>query len=518
MAKKINAKLVMELLGRGMSAREIYKTRGISRQSTRKVIDAMAETGLTWESASGMDEADVYDLLFPRQAEAKAAVLDTDYDYIHAELQRVGVTQKLLWEEYRDEAAAKGLAAVSYTSFCRGYRQYVTARNVTNHLEHKPGQVMEVDWSGPTMRLVDGVTGEVSKAYLFVATLPYSQYTYVEATADMRQNTWLLCHVHAYEFFGGVAVRCVCDNLKTGVTSHPREGEIVLNDAYEALGRHYMCAIMPTGVRKPKQKASVEGAVGRIATAVIARLRDREFSTLHELNAAIAERVEAYNAEPFQKREGSRRLVFEEVESAFLMPLPKAPFEVCEWVYGRTVNLDFHVVFEKNRYSVPYQHVRAKADLRVTDGTVDVYIGGQRVASHLRLPSFVQYRYRTYPSHMPPQFARQEWDERRILRWAREIGPATHEVVTKVFGSVQIPEQAYNPALAILNLAKRYSEAELEDACSYALSKVASPRCRFIKTVLASKAAGGGDRGGGEPDGGYIRGEGYYDYGKEGQR
>lgn len=148
MAKRINAKLVMELLGKGMSAREIYKTRRISRQSTKKVLEAMAATGLTWDEASKMDEAAVYDLLFPQQAQEKAAVLDADYGYVHSELQRVGVTQKLLWEEYRDEAGAKGLAAVSYTSFCRGYKRYVTGRNVTNHLEHKPGQVMEVDWSG----------------------------------------------------------------------------------------------------------------------------------------------------------------------------------------------------------------------------------------------------------------------------------------------------------------------------------------------------------------------------------
>ena len=177
---------------------------------------------------------------------------------------------------------------MSYGTFCRGYKAYVAARNVTNHLDHKPGQVMEVDWSGPTMRLTDPFTGEVAKACPFVATLPYSQHGYVEATADMRQSTWLMCHVRAYEFFGGVAVRCVCDNLKTGVVKHPRDGEVVLNEAYEALGRHYMCAIMPAGVRKPKQKASVEGTVGLFATAVIAKLRGREFGTLAELNEAIA--------------------------------------------------------------------------------------------------------------------------------------------------------------------------------------------------------------------------------------
>jgi transposase InsO family protein len=170
-----------------------------------------------------------------------------------------GVTQKPLWEEYRDEAGAKGSAAVSCTSFCRGCKRCVTGRNVTNHLEYKPGQAMEADRSGPTMKLAIEATGEVGKARPFVATLPYSQYTYVETTADMKQNAWLLCHAHACELFGGVAVRCVCDDLKTVVAKHPREGEVVPNEAYESLRRHHMCAVMPTGARRPRQKPSAGG-------------------------------------------------------------------------------------------------------------------------------------------------------------------------------------------------------------------------------------------------------------------
>lgn len=173
----------------------------------------------------------------------------------------------------------------------------------------------------------------------------------------------------------------------------------MLNEAYEALGRHFMCAIMPAQPRKPKQKASVEGTVGKIVTAVIARLRDREFATLAELNEAVLECVGAFNSAPFQKRDGSRASVFGLVESEFLSPLLAGPLEVCEWVYGRAVNLDFHAVFEKNRYSVPCRHVGSRADLRVTAGTVDVYIGGERVASRPRLPSYAQYRYQTDPSH-----------------------------------------------------------------------------------------------------------------------
>lgn len=513
MAKKIRAKLVLELLHDGLSGREIRQTRRIAPQSIKKVREAAEERGITWERVEGMSEDDVYDMLFPDQAAAREACAQVDYDYVHAELQKVGVNLTLLYEEYVDEAKAEGLASKSYTTFTRGYSEYVIAKNVTNHLEHKPAQAMEVDWSGAKMRLVDPFTAEVTRVSLFVAVLPYSQCTYVEATLDMKQNTWLKCHVNAWDYFGGVAVRTICDNLKTGVTARPRDGEVVLNDAYEALGRHYRTAIMPTQVRKPKQKASVEGAVGKMATAVIARLRNREFHTLGELNSAIREQLAAFNARPFQKREGSRKLVFDEVESAFLEPLPDVPFEVCDWVYGRTVALNFHVSFEKNCYSVPSRLVGKKVDLKVTDSTVQAYFGGERVASHPRLPGCLSYRYQTDPAHMPAGFDRPAWDEARMTGWAREVGPATADVVARIFGVVDIKEQAYNPVLAVLNLSKAYSEPELEAACEYALTKTPNPRCKFLKTVLASNAAKAKpDEGCDESSsGGYIRGEGYYE-------
>ncbi|MDO4539025.1 MAG: IS21 family transposase [Coriobacteriales bacterium] len=508
MAKRIRAKLVLELLEKGMTGREIRSTRHISQRSVKLVREAAERAGVTYGDVADLPDQEVYDLLFPAQKVAREAYAEPDWELVHSELQRDGVTLKLLWEEHCDDAGQRGLVAKSYNTFCRGYKSWVTARGVTNHLEHKPGQVMEVDWSGTPMWLA-GAEGEAVKCHLFVATLPYSQYSYVEATRDMRQGTWLLCHVHAWDFFGGVAVRTVCDNLRTGVISHPRGGEVVLNEAYEALGAHYVTAIMPTGVRKPKQKASVEGTCGKVATAIVARLRNRAFATLADLNAAILEALGAFNSAPFQKREGSRREVFEDVERAFLAPLPKVPFEVCQWVYGRKVAPNFHVAFERNQYSVPHAYVGQKADLRVSDSAVEVWVAGERVATHPRFKPYERWQYRTDPAHMPPQFAKVEWDDRRLLRWAREVGPSTHLVVSRIFEDVQIMEQGYNPALAVLNLSKRYGNEALEAACGYALERAEHPRCRFIRSVLASGAAGPADRGEDEP-GGYIRGEGYY--------
>lgn len=511
MARRIRAKLVPGLPARGMTGREIRSTRYVSQKSTRLAGEAADKAGLTWGDVADMPGREACGLLFPAQGEARDAYAEPDWGWARPGPRRDGVTSGLLWEEHRDEAARDGLVSRSHDAFCRGHEAFVAARGAANHLEHKPGQVMEVDRGGTPMWLTDEDTGESTRCRLFVATLSYSQHGYVEATPGMRQNTWLMCHARAWDFFGGVAAETVCDNPETGAASHPRGGEIVPDEVYEALGAHHVTAIMPTGMRKPRQRASVEGTCGKTATAMVARLRNRALRALAEPDAAIRE---ALDATPFQKRgEAGRRCPGR--PGAFLAPLPKAPFEACEWACGRKVAPNFHVSYERNYYSVPHVHVGAKADLRAGDSAVEVWVAGERVATHARLGPYERWPCRTDPAHMPPEFVHAEWDDARILRWAREIGPDTHAVVSRIFADVQIREQGHDPALAVPDLPERYGEASLEAACGHALERSEHPRCRLVRSALASGAAGdgGGDEGG--PEDGYVRGAGYYGGGGE---
>ena len=283
MAKKIKVKLILELREAQMSQREICRTRKMSQHSVGDVCRLAKELGITYHDVKEKSDEEVYRMFYPEKHVAETLYRTPDYSYIHKELKRTGVTLKLLWEEYKDSCKSSGDLSMGYTKFCEGYGKHVTANSLTNHLHHKPGMVCEVDWSGSTMAITDRVTGEIIKVYLFVATLPYSQYSYVEPCLDMKQNTWLKCHVNMFEYFGGSTVRITCDNLKTGVIKNPRDGEIVLNEKYEDLGNHYLSAIIPAGVKKPKHKASVEGTVGKIATAIIAKLRNETFHTLEEV-------------------------------------------------------------------------------------------------------------------------------------------------------------------------------------------------------------------------------------------
>jgi len=516
MANKIKVKLILELRANHMSRNTIAKTRHISKNSVSEVFHIADSLGISFQDIKEKDEQDVYRMFFPDKHAGEDMYTPPDYEYVHNELRRVGVTLKLLWEEYRGKCALDSGISMGYTKFCDGYGKHITANSITNHLTHKPGIVTEVDWSGPTMSYVNGVGGEIITVYLFVGTLPYSQYSYVEPCLDMKQDTWLRCHVNMYEFWGGTTVRTVCDNLKTGVISHPKEGDIVLNANYEALGSHYMTAIMPTGVKKPKQKASVEGNVGKIATAIIAKLRDQTFFSFADLLSAVKEKLTAFNDEEFQKREGSRSLAFEE-ERTYLNPLPTIPYEIAEWVYGRSVNFDCHVVYAKNRYSCPYQYVGQKADLKITDSTVEIYVNGERAATHIKFPNYVNNKYSTRPEDMPDRFQRPEWDDERIKRWAYSIGTHVGDVIDRIFCSVKIKEQGYNPSLSVLRLGKSYSDARLEIACELALTRVRTPRYNHIKAILASnqdriylEQKNASQKSGVRHTGGYVRGPEYY--------
>ena len=489
MARKICAKLILELRESGLSVNQIAQTRHISKHSVSDVFRIAQEQGIRFRDIQFMEPDEVYRLIYPDKHVNETMYAAPDYENVHKSLGGTGVTLKLLWEEYQEKCREEETLPVGYTKFCNGYKQYTIAAKLTNHLEHKPGDKVEIDWSGPTMRFTDYYSLEEVKVYLFVATLPYSQYVYVEPCLDMKMETFIRCNIHMLEYFDGVPRRIVCDNLKTGVVSHPKEGDIVLTDDYDAFGLHYVTAIMPAGVKKPKQKASVEGSVGKIATKIIARLRDRKFDTFEELCSGVKQCLKEFNNAPFQKREGgSRYQVWSQEEKEYLRPLPDLPYEIAHWVYGRSVGLDFHIAYLKNRYSCPYQYAGKKVDLRITDKTLEIFYKNERLTSHILLPSYAQNKWSTHTEDMPEAFQKiTEWDDERIRKWADSIGEYTSKVVDLIFQSVDIKEQGYNSALSVLKLSRSYSDGRLETACELALSRgTRSPRYRHLKAILAS--------------------------------
>jgi transposase len=258
----------------------------------------------------------------------------------------------------------------------------------------------------------------------------------------------------------------VPDNIKAGVKS-PHLYEPDLNPTYQDFAQHYSLAVVPARVRRPKDKSKVEVGVQVVERWILARLRDRTFFSLAELNQAIREWLDEINGRPMRHLGQSRRELFESLDKPALAPLPDRPYEFARWKKAR-VHIDYHVAFEKHYYSVPYNLIGKEVDIRATEKTVEIFYRRTRHASHRR--SQAQGRYSTQNEHMPPAHQKySDWSPERFLRWANEIGPHTSQLIAAVLDARRHPQQAYRSCLGILGLAKRYSNDRLEAACRRAL-------------------------------------------------
>jgi transposase len=259
----------------------------------------------------------------------------------------------------------------------------------------------------------------------------------------------------------------VPDNLKAGV-KRPDLYEPDINPTYQEFARCYGLAVVPTRVRKPKDKAKVEVGVQVVERWILAQLRDRTFFSLAELNQALRQLLRQLNDRPMKHLAQSRHELFFELGQPALRPLPTPPYTYAHWQKAR-VHIDYHVQYDKHYYSVPYKLIGKEVDIRATEKTVEIYYRRQRQASHIR--SDAPGRHSTQQDHMPPahQYVA-GWSPERFERWAEEIGPQTNAFITLLLSSRRHPQQAYRSCLGILGLAKQYGHERLEAACAWALT------------------------------------------------
>lgn len=454
-----------------------------SHHTIRKVLDAAEKAGINWPLSESCTNERLMELLFPEEYQKTALYVLPDYLYIHAELARKGVNLTMLWEEYYEKCHAEGSVPYMYTQYCEKYRQWARVTKATMRIQHKPGDSMEVDWAGATLDIHDPVTGEVSKAYLFVAVLPCSCFTYAEACDDMKLENWIICHVHAYNYFGGVTRLLVPDNLKTGITKNTRY-ETVLNRTYQEMAEHYNTAIVPARVRHPQDKSHAEGGVKFASTWILAALRDRKFFDLEEAQAAVAEKLEELNDRSFKKRPGSRLEAYLEEEKEFMRPLPSEPYEPAIWSPDLKVGNDYLVSDGLNKYSVPYDLIGEKVNLRLTPHTVEIFFRGSRVAVHARSKVFRRDPV-VKPEHMPVEHRMYlGYNEKEFNDWANTVGPNTTAVVKYFLSNGKEPEQGYKSCASLTKLSVRYGPVRFENACQRLLSFSSTPSIRTLSTIL----------------------------------
>jgi transposase len=471
----------------GRKQREIARSCGIGAGTVSDYLKRARAVALDWSVASTLSEAELESRLFKQALRPGASERATvDFSWVHTELKRAGVTLQLLWVEYQEAVRTRGdgREPYQYSQFCELYRAWRKKLGVSLRQVHRAGEKAFVDYSGRKPRIVDATTGEVRDVELFVMTLGASNYTYAEATPTQKLADFIGATVRGLEYFGGAPEVLVPDQLRSAV-SGPDRYDPDINSTYLEMAKHYGVAVVPARPAKPRDKAKVESAVLVVQRWVLARLRNRRFWTLGELNQAIAELVEELNHRPFKKLEGSRRSAFESLDQPALQPLPARRYELGTWTRAK-VHIDYHVAFDHRFYSVPVALVGMRVEVRATQSTVEIFSRGERVASHPRSrgPKGSAVTYDEHRPHAHREYGK--WPPARLVAWATTLGPNIAQVVERMLSRHARPELAYRPVLGVIRLGDRYGTARLERACARALaaSHLDGARYRYIESIL----------------------------------
>lgn len=464
--------------------RFIARSVNVSSSTVSDCLKRARAAKLSWPLPQGLGDEQLEALLYhstpkisPKTKEQRGEI---DWVYIHKELKRKHVTLQLLWDEYKQRHPE----GIRYSQFCYCYREWTQHLEVWMRQPHKAGEKLFVDYAGQTVPIViNRNTGEIHEAQIFVATLGASNFTYIEATWTQTLPDWIRSHVNAFEYLQGCPEIVVNDNLRSGVSkSHIYEPD--LNPTYQDMATYYGVAICPARANSPKDKAKVENGVLQVERRILARLRNRTFFSLEELNEALWGLLDELNRKPFQKIPGSRLSQFEEIDKPALKPLPTTRYEYAEWKKVKA-SFNYHVEIERHYYSVPFTLIKKELHARYNTKTIEVFYQGARVASHIR--SYIAHGYTTDPLHMPKSHQRQaEWTPERIASWAKKIGKATGELIEAVMASRSHPQQGFRACLGILRLGRSYGDDRLEAACKRALH-IRAYSYKSIESILVNK-------------------------------
>jgi transposase len=461
------------------SYREVARSLNISTSTVSDYLARARAAGVSWPLPVELTEQELYDKLFLPVSTASADRPHPDWEVIHRELRKKGMTLQLLWREYRDEQPL----GLGYSQFCSYYKRFLKAITPVMRQTHKAGEKSFVDYAGMKMPWFNAITGEIHEAEIFVGCLGASQLIFIEATATQQLPDWIQSHIHMFEYFGGVSAIVVPDNLKSGVT-HAHRYDPDINANYQHMSEHYGTAIVPARTAAPKDKAKVENAVGIIERQILAPLRHITFTSIGEINAELSKRLAILNNQSFQKMKTSRRELFETVDKPALKPLPPNRYQYAEWKKAK-IHIDYHFIFDDHFYSVPYQHARHAVEIRASAKIIECFYKSQRIASHMR--SYKRYGYTTLSEHMPK--AHQEhakYSLSYIKSWSKKIGQNTADFIDHMMKARAFPQQAYRACYGLLRLGNQYGEERLEKACAKALL-IRATRYQQIESILKNK-------------------------------
>ena len=335
----------------GFSNRKIGSTLGISRNTVNSYMKLFTASDYSFKELLSFDNARL-SALFPSHTtidNERHDELMLYFEGVNKARNHPGFTFLYHYQEYAQQASQP----YSYTQFMEHYRRKYAKVKGSMKLEHEAGNEMYIDYAGKKLHIINKETGEVIPVEVFIAILPNSQYTYVEASLSQKREDLVTSCGNALQFYGGVPKAIVSDNLKSAVTRASKY-EPEINRSFKDFARHYNCVINPTRSYAPQDKALVENAVHLVYQRIYYPLREMTFFSLQDLNREIKRLLVGYNNLLFQRKEASRRELFQSVEREYLKPLPTTAYEIKDYKRAKVQKMGY-VYFspDKSYYSVP---------------------------------------------------------------------------------------------------------------------------------------------------------------------
>jgi transposase len=460
-------KELIKLYEKNLSKSQIANVLGISRPTLYNYLCVIDKLSIKYCDVCNMSDSEVKELFnFDKKIITdRYLILTQKFPYILQELSKTGVTLMLLWEEYVRENPT----GYRYSQFCELFNQWRKCeKELSMHMDHKPGDKMFVDFAGKKFVIIDKISGKHKEVQTFIAILGASELTYAEAVPDQKSETFVKANENAFRYFGGVTCAIVPDCLKSGVIKGDKY-EPCINPLYKDFADHYGTIILPARPHHPKDKPLVENAVRLAYQRIYAPLRNMVFHSIAQLNRAIKEHLEMHNNKQMQKLDVSRRDLFNSTEKNCLKNLPDKRFEIKKYL-SLKVAFNYHVEIreDKHYYSVPFKYRGRQVKVILSVDNVEILHENVRIGLYSRIK---EPGYTTKNEHMPSHHKFYSgWNPERFISWASSIGHDVKALITKILEARTYPEQSYKVCLGIINLSKKYGNERLNNACSRALT------------------------------------------------
>ncbi len=462
----MDIKQIISLHIDGFSNRKIGTTLSISRNTVNNYIHLFQSSSYSFRELLDLDVGTL-ESLFPSTTtidNARYAALMSFFDATKTASNHPGFTLLFHYQDYFKKVDNP----YSYTQFTEHYRRKYKKIKGSMKLEHQPGNEMYIDYAGKKLEIIDKETGELVPVEVFVAILPNSQYTYVEASRSQKKEDFIKSCENALHYYGGVPKAIVSDNLKAAVTK-ANKYEAQVNRSFKEFARHYNCVINPARGYSPQDKALVENAVHLVYQRIYYPLRDMQFFSLEDLNKEIHRLLKKYNDLLFKRKQASRLELFQSIEREHLKPLVSSKFEMTHYKRAKVQKIGY-VYFspDKTYYSVPYRYIGKHTCIHYTQSVVEVYYNHKRIAYHTRNPTTGTYTTKKeHLSSVHQQYS--EWSIDYFVEKASKHGDYVVKAVRQIITELEYPEIGYKRAMGLIQKHKAYGSERLNNACEIAI-------------------------------------------------